>query len=63
MKLTGREIEVLKLKQEGFTQVEIAKKLNISQPAVSGFYNNALAKIKDSADNVKIAHKIGVKVQ
>ena len=35
--LTKKEIEVLKLRKQGFLQTEIASKLKISQPAVSNF--------------------------
>ena len=52
--LTEKEISVLKLKKRGRTQIEIAKELNISQPAVSKFYNNALKKIKDAEEVIKI---------
>jgi len=61
MGLTDKEIKVLELKKQGFTQVEIAKKLKITQPAVSFFYRNAMAKIKDSSETVKLAKKLGVK--
>jgi transcriptional regulator len=59
--LTEKEIEVLKLKKEGFTQTEISKKLKISQPAVSNFYNNALKKIKDAEEILKLKKELGVK--
>jgi len=52
--LTEKEIEVLKLNKKGFTQVEISKKLKISQPAVSRFYNNALKKIREAEEIIKI---------
>ena len=52
--LTEKEILVLKLKNDGLTQEKIAKKLKISQPAVSSFYNNALWKIKDAEEVMKL---------
>lgn len=58
--LTQKEIEVLKLKKSGLTQVEIAKKLKISQPAVSSFYNRALKKIKQAEDIIRIKKELGV---
>ena len=61
--LTEREIEVLDLKTKGHTQVEIATKIKISQPAVSSFYNNAMKKIKESKEVLEIAKKIGVKLR
>ena len=46
--LTEKEVEVLKLKKTGLTQIEISRKLKITQPAVSKFYNNALKKISQA---------------
>ena len=59
--LTEKEVEVLKLKEKKLTQQEIAKKLKISQPAVSSFYNNALKKIKDAEEILRIKKELGVK--
>jgi len=56
--LTEKEIEVLKLKKEGLTQTEISKKLKITQPAVSSFYNNALRKIEEAKATIKIQEEI-----
>lgn len=56
--LTQKEIDVLKLKREGLTQLEIAKKLKISQPAVSSFYNNALKKIKDAEEILRLKKEL-----
>ncbi len=61
--LTKREIQVLKLKKEGMTQLEIAKKLNISQPAISSFYNNSLKKIKDVERILKLKKELGIEFQ
>ena len=59
--LTEKEKEVLKLKSHGFNQKEIAKKLKISQPAVSNFYNNALWKIKDAEEVIKLKKEMRIK--
>lgn len=56
--LTQKEIEVLKLKRRGLTQLEIAKKLKISQPAVSSFYNNTLKKVKDAEQILRIKKEL-----
>jgi len=56
--LTEKEIEVLKLKKRGLTQLEVSKKLKITQPAVSKFYNNALKKIKQAEETLKIKEDI-----
>ena len=58
--LTKREIEVLGLIRDGLTQIAVSKKIHISQPAISGLYNNALRKIKDSKEVLAIAHNLGV---
>ena len=58
--LTEKEVGVLGLVKKGLKQVEISKKLNISQPAVSGLYNNALKQIKDSKEVLKIAKELEV---
>jgi len=59
--LTEKEKEVVKLKNKGFTQKEIARKLKISQPAVSNFYNNALWKIKDAEEVIKLKKELKIK--
>ena len=61
--LTKKEVEVLKLKKRDLTQVEISKILKISQPAVSGFYNNALKKIIEARKISEIAEKLNVKLE
>ena len=55
--ITNREREVLELAKK-FTQIEISKKLRISQPAVSKLYNNALKKIKDAKEVLELAKKL-----
>ena len=58
--LTQKEIDVLKLKKKGLKQIEIAKKLKISQPAVSNFYNNALDKIRQAEEVMKIKKELKI---
>jgi len=58
--LTKREIEVLKLRKKGLKQKQIAKKLKLSQPAVSKFENNAKRKIKDAQEIIKLTKELGV---
>ena len=58
--LTEKEKEVLILKKKGFTQLEISNKLKISQPAVSGFYNNALWKLRDAEETIKLAKELKI---
>jgi HTH-type transcriptional regulator, fmd operon transcriptional regulator len=56
--LTGKEIEVLRLRKKGLTQLEISRKLKITQPAVSKFYNNALKKIQQAQETLEIKKEI-----
>jgi Tfx family DNA-binding protein len=61
--LTEKEIEVLKLRKSGLTQVEVSKKIGISQAAVSSFEKNAFKKIEDSKKILKIADQLKIKVE
>lgn len=58
--LTKKEIEVLLLRKQGLTQLQTAKRLSISQAAVSKFEQNARAKAKDAAETVKLAQALGI---
>ncbi|MDD5700050.1 MAG: LuxR C-terminal-related transcriptional regulator [Candidatus Nanoarchaeia archaeon] len=59
--LTGKEISVLELKKKGLKQTEIAKKMKISQPAVSNFYNNAMDKIRQAEQIIRIKKELRIK--
>ncbi len=61
--LTRREVEVMKLRKEGNTQVDIAKILNISQAAVSGFERSTIKKVKEAQATIKKAKKVGLEVE
>lgn len=61
MLLTEKEIEVLKLRRAGMTQVQVAKKIGISQAAVSSFEKNAFQKIHDSREILKLASSMKIK--
>lgn len=61
--LTKKEIEVLVLKKKGLTQEEIAKKLEITQPAVSNFIRNAYSKIKDAEETLRLAKEMGIELE
>lgn len=58
--LTEKEVQVLELRAKKLTQVEISKKLSISQAAVSHFINNSLKKIKEAEDTLETAKKLGL---
>ena len=58
--LTEKEIQILELRAKKLTQVEVSKKLNISQAAVSHFEKNSLRKIKESETIIEIAKKLGL---
>lgn len=61
--LTKKELEVLRFRKKGLKQKEISKKLNISQPAISKFENNAKRKIKDAIEIMKIIKNLGMKIE
>ena len=61
--LTQKEIEVLRLKNQGLMQLEIAKKLKISKQAVSSFYNNALRKIREAEEIHQLKEELGIKLE
>lgn len=59
--LTAKEIKVLELRAKGLTQIEVSKKLGISQAAVSHFETNALKKIREAKETMQTARKLGLK--
>lgn len=61
--LTTKEKQVLELKKKGFTQIEIASRLKISQPAVSSFINNSLKKIRDAKKTMEFAKDLGIEYE
>ena len=58
--LTEKEIDVLKLRKLGLTQVEVSKKIGISQAAVSSFEKNALKKIEDARKIEKLVNQMKI---
>jgi len=60
--LTKKEIRILELRKKGLKQVEIAKKLRISQPAVSFFEKSISRKIKDSVRLLELVKELDVDV-
>ena len=58
--LTEKEIEVLELRAKKLIQIDVSKKLKISQAAVSHFEKNALRKIKEAEQILEIAKKLGL---
>lgn len=58
--LTEKEIEVLELRAKKLIQIDVSKKLKISQAAVSHFEKNALRKIKEAEQTIEIAKKLGL---
>ena len=59
--LTEKEIKVLELRAKKLTQIEVSKKLDISQAAISHFENNAHRKIKEAEQTLEVAKKLGLK--
>ena len=58
--LTEKEIRILELRAKKLTQVDVSKKLDISQAAVSHFEKNALKKIKEAEATIETAKKLGL---
>ena len=58
--LTKKELEVVTLRQEGLTQNSVAKRLKITQAAVSKFEHNAKQKILDAQRTVRLAKQLGL---
>jgi transcriptional regulator len=56
--LTQKEITVLELRAKKLIQIEVSKKLGISQAAVSHFEKNALRKIKEAEETMQTARKL-----
>jgi transcriptional regulator len=61
--LTKKEKVILEFRKKGFKQIDIAKKLNISQPAVSAFEKNALGKIRSAKKILSFVKEIGFKYE
>lgn len=59
--LTDKEIEVLMLRKANLTQTTVAKKLGISQAAVSNFEKNARRKIDDAGKVLKLAENLNLR--
>jgi transcriptional regulator len=62
MGLTEKEITVLQLRSNGLTQVEVAKRLKISQAAVSDFEKNAYRKLAEAQEMVEFAKSANIKL-
>jgi len=60
--LTRKEIDVLTLRKKGLTQIDVAKKLKITQAAVSNFEKNAHRKIIEAKKTASIAKKLCIEV-
>ena len=58
---TKREIDIIKLRKQGLTQIETAKKLKIKQPSVSFFENKIKRKIREFYRASKFINSLGIK--
>ncbi|MBN1793299.1 hypothetical protein JW826_06465 [Candidatus Woesearchaeota archaeon] len=59
--LTEKEIKVLELRKQSLTQIEVSKRLKISQAAVSHFEKNAIRKIKEAEDTIETARRLRIR--
>ena len=62
MGLTEKEVTVLQLRGQGLTQVDVAKRMKISQAAVSDFEKNAHRKLTDAQEMLDYAKQAGIAV-
>ena len=60
--LTEKELQVLILRQEGMLQTEIARRLKITQGAVSRFEANAREKVLDAKQELVRLERLGIKI-
>jgi len=60
---TKKELEVLALRSDGLTQAAVAKRLGISQAAVSTFERTARAKFSDANETLRVAKLLGMKAE
>jgi transcriptional regulator len=60
--LTKKELVVLRLRAEGLTQAAVAKRLHITQSAVSCFEHNAHGKLLDAQETLAAAETLRVTV-
>jgi len=60
--LTEKELQVLILRERGLLQKEIAKRLNMTQSAVSRFEANAERKIRDAKQQLEMLKKLGIDI-
>jgi transcriptional regulator len=58
--LTEREWHVLLLRHEGLRQSQIARRLRVTQGAVSRMETNARAKISAARRELALANKLGI---
>ena len=58
---TKREIEIIKLRKQGLTQIEIAEKLKIKQPSVVYFEKQIKQKIRDFYRGKKLIKNLKIK--
>lgn len=62
MPLTTRELAVLRWRKQGLTQAVVAKRLRMSQSAISDFECNAYRKILDAERIIQDAHRLQITV-
>lgn len=60
--LTDKELQVLLLRERGLLQVEIARRLGITQGAVSRFEANARKKAREALTSLEILRHLGIEL-
>ncbi len=60
--LTDKELQILTLRKEGLLQIEIAKRLKMTQGAISRFEANAKRKIREAKDELAMLERLGIDI-
>ncbi len=61
--LTEKELQILTLRKEGLLQTEIAKRLKMTQGAISRFEANAKKKIRQAKEELAMLERLGIDIE
>jgi transcriptional regulator len=61
--LTEKELQILTLRKEGLLQIEIAKRLKMTQGAISRFEANAKRKIREAREELAMLDRLGIDIE
>ncbi len=61
--LTEKELQILTLRKEGLLQIDIAKRLKMTQGAISRFEANAKRKIREAKIELSMLERLGIDIE